>query len=255
MKTIGILPSRMAASRFPGKPLHPICGRPMLEHCFRRAALFPRWDGLYLATCDEEIAGLGRDNDWRVVMTRSDHTRALDRVAEAAEKCGQDLDDSDVVVCVQGDEPMLHPDMIAASIAPLEKDDSVLCTVLAMEIIHEEQWRSTDTVKLIHDVNGDVLYNSRAPIPHCSGDFSAELGAQRIYGIFAFRWGFLKVFNSMPESPLELKESCDSNRILENGYKQRVAPFPYRPSFSVDRPEDARRVEEHMVNDPLWGQY
>lgn len=254
MKTIGVVPARMAASRFPNKPLHRICGMPMVEHVFRRASLFPHWDGLYLATCDLEIAELGKSSNWPTLMTSDRHTRALDRVAEAAGKCGQVLEDNDLVVCVQGDEPMLHPDMIAASIRPLQEDPTVLCTVLAMAIVDEEQFRNPDILKIVHDIKGDVLYTSRMPLPYCK-KFTPELGARRIYGIFAFRWSFLKVFTSLPESPLELAEACDSNRILDNGYRQRIAPYPFHPSFSVDTLADAARVEAHMHSDPLWGHY
>ncbi|HSP16236.1 MAG TPA: 3-deoxy-manno-octulosonate cytidylyltransferase [Thermoanaerobaculia bacterium] len=254
MKIIGVVPARMASSRFPGKPLHPICGMPMVEHVFRRAGLYPKWDGLFLATCDEEIAQLGRSRGWPTLMTSDKHTRALDRVAEAAEKSGVTLAADDVVVCVQGDEPMLHPDMIAASIKPLEDDGEALCTVLAMHIVDEDLWRNPDTVKIIHDLKGNVLYTSRAPVPYCK-KFSPELGARRIYGIFAFRWHFLKTFNNIPESRLELLESCDSNRILDNGYRQRIAPYPSRPSFSVDSPSDTDLVEAHIRKDELWGKY
>ena len=164
------------------------------------------------------------------------------------------LDENDVVVCVQGDEPMLHPDMIAASVRPLQEDPSVPCTVLAAEIIHEKQFINPDTVKIIHDIKGDVLYTSRSPVPYCK-KFTPELGARRIYGIFAFRWYFLKVFTGMPESPLELLESCDSNRILDNGYRQRIAPYLFTPSYSVDSPTDIMLVESAMQSDPLWGKY
>lgn len=253
-KVIGVIPARMAASRFPGKPLYPICGRPMVEHVFRRAALFHGWSGLYLATCDREIAALGKDRGWPTLMTSDRHTRALDRVAEAAEKCGQALDKDDVVVCVQGDEPMLAPDMIEAVLCPLEKDPQVLCTVLAMHIVDETQFRNPDTVKIVHDLKGDVVYTSRSPVPYCE-KFTPELGARRIYGILAFRWHFLKTFVNLSPSPLELRESCDSNRILDHGYRQRIAPYPYRPSFSVDRSSDTELVEANLRNDPLWGTY
>jgi 3-deoxy-manno-octulosonate cytidylyltransferase (CMP-KDO synthetase) len=254
MKVIGVVPARMASSRFPGKPLHPICGMPMVEHVYRRAQLFPGWDGLYLATCDREIAALGEAKAWPTIMTSDRHTRCLDRVAEAAEKCGQPLQDNDVIVCVQGDEPMLHPDMVTASVRPLEEDSAVPCTVLAMHIVDDAQFRNPDTVKIIHDLKGDVLYTSRSPVPYCK-KLTPEMEARRIYGIFAFRWHFLKTFTKMPESPLELAESCDSNRIMDNGYRQRIAPYPFRPSFSVDSPSDIHQVESHIKNDPLWGQY
>lgn len=254
MKIIGVVPARMAASRFPDKPLYKICGMAMVEHVYRRALMFPGWDGLYLATCDNEIAALGELHNWPTLMTSDRHTRALDRVAEAAEKCGQKLDENDVIVCVQGDEPMLHPDMIAASIKPLQEDATVPCTLLAMEIVEEKQFFNPNILKIIHNMKGDVLYTSRAPVPYCK-KFTRELGARRIYGIFAFRWHFLKTFTSMPESPLELVEACDSNRIFDNGFRQRIAPYPFVPSFSVDTPEDAELVETHMEKDPLWGRY
>ena len=254
MKVIGVVPARMASSRFPGKPLHPILGRPMLDHVYSRAALFPSWDALCLATCDDEIAALGQRKGWPTVRTSDRHTRALDRVAEAASKCGHALARADIIVCVQGDEPMLRPDMIGVAIQPLLEDPANTCTVLAMEIAEEEQFRNPDTVKIIHDKKGDVLYTSRTAVPFCT-KFPPTPVPRRIYGIFAFRYHFLATFTSMPESPLELAESCDSNRIFDNGYRQRIAPYPHRPSFSVDSPADIGRVEDHMRQDPLWGQY
>jgi 3-deoxy-manno-octulosonate cytidylyltransferase (CMP-KDO synthetase) len=255
MKIVGIVPARMAASRFPGKPLYPILGRPMVEHVFCRAAMFPKWDGLYLATCDAEIYDFGKSKDWPTLMTSDRHTRALDRVAEAAGKCGQPLEEDDIVVCVQGDEPMLHPDMITASILPLDNDPDVPCTVLAMEIIDEKQFHDPNTLKIIYDKKGDVLYTSRSAVPYCKQFPPKHLVPRRIYGIFAFRWHFLKTFTAMPESPLELVESCDSNRILDNAYRQRIAPYEFRPSFSVDSPADIKAVEIHMQDDMLFGRY
>jgi len=254
-KIIGIVPARMAASRFPGKPLYPILGRPMVEHVFQRAKLFDRWDGLYLATCDREIEDFAKSKNIPVIMTSDSHTRCLDRVAEAAEKCGQSVGPDDLIVCVQGDEPMLHHDMIAASIKPLESDPSAPCTVLAMQIAEEELFKNPDTVKVIHNKKGEVLYTSRSPVPYCKGKFGIELGARRIYGIFAFRWQYLKRFTEMEETELERVESCDSNRILDADFRQRIAPFEFRHSFSVDSPEDIALVEKYMAKDPLWGKY
>ena len=254
MKVIGIVPARMAATRFPGKPLYPILGRPMIDHVWQRATNYKGWDGLYLATCDREIEDFGLSKKWPVIMTSNQHTRCLDRVAEAAEKCGQSLDKNDIIVCVQGDEPLLKPEMIEASIRPLREDPEARGTVLAMHIVHEDQFRNTDIIKVIHDMKGNVLYTSRSPIPYAKS-FSPELGARRIYGIFAFRWEFLKLFTSMPESPLEKAESCDSNRICDHGLRQRIAPYPFEPSFSVDSPADIARVESAMKNDALWGTY
>ena len=254
MKTIGIVPARMAASRFPGKPLHPICGRPMLEHCFERAKLFAGWDGLFLATCDEEIADFAKAKNYPVIMTVDTHTRALDRVAEAADTCGIDLEENDIVVCVQGDEPLLGPDLIEAVTAPFAGDATVDGTMLAVPIHDEETFLNPDIVKIIADQSGNVLYTSRSPVPYCK-EFSPDLGAMRVGGIFGFRWDFLKWFTTTPESPLEQKEACDSNRICDNGRRQKIAPIPYRPYVSVDSPEDVGRVEAVMQDDAYWGKY
>lgn len=253
-KIIGIVPARMAASRFPGKPMHPILGRPMLEHVFRRAALYPQWDALCVATCDEEIAGFSRSQGWPVVMTADTHVRALDRVAEAGEKCGVDLADDDIVVCVQGDEPMLRPDMIDAVVKPFFADPTVEGTLLGVHIVDEDVFLNPDTVKAVSDIHGDVLYTSRAPIPYCK-TFSPELGARRIGGIFAFRWRYLQQFTRLAPTPLEIIEACDSNRLCGGGLKQRLAPYPATPFFSVDSPADIGTVETAMANDPLWGSY
>jgi 3-deoxy-manno-octulosonate cytidylyltransferase (CMP-KDO synthetase) len=254
-KILGFVPARMAASRFPGKPLHPIHGRPMVEHVFLRAQLFKGWDGLFLATCDREIEDIGRTKGWPVVMTSHKHLRCLDRVGEAAEKCGIDLDGDDIIVCVQGDEPMLHPEMIEATIKPLLEDARATSTVLAMEIADEDQFHNPNVVKIVANSQGEVLYSSRAAIPYCKGEFSLKHGARRIYGIFAFRWNFLKVFNAMPEGRLEVAESCDINRIFEGKDRQKISPYPYYPSYAVDCPADIKLVEESIVKDPVWGKY
>jgi len=244
----------MAASRFPGKPLYPICARPMIEHVFERAKTFKNWGGLFLATCDDEIIDFAKSKGYPAVMTSDSHTRALDRVAEAAETCGLSSEDDDIIVCVQGDEPLLRADMIKAVTQPLLDDKAIECTMLAVPIIDEEQYRNPDIVKIVHNLKGDVLYTSRSPIPY-SKFFSPELGAKRVGGIFAFRLHALRWFTSEKESPLEIAEACDSNRICDNGRLQRIAPIPYRPYFSVDSPEDIPRVEQAMKDDPLWGTY
>lgn len=253
MKTIGIVPARMAASRFPGKPLHPICGRPMLEHCYLRAKMFSGWDVLAVATCDEEIRAFCEDKGFPVIMTADTHTRALDRVAEAATKCGTDVAEDDIVICVQGDEPLLGPDVIEAVLAPFD-DAEVKGTMLAVPVHDEETFNNPDMVKLVHDLNGNVLYTSRSPIPYMK-TFDPDGGAKRVGGIFGFKWHFLKWFTETPESPLEKAEACDSNRICDNGFFQRIAPMTFRPYQSVDSVEDVARVEAAMPSDPLWGKY
>jgi len=254
MKIFGFVPTRMAASRFPGKPLHPILERPMLEHCFKRARLYEHWDYLAVATCDNEIQKFSEKHNFPVLMTSDQHTRALDRVAEATEICGYTIADHDIVVCVQGDEPLLGPDVIEAVITPFKEDSKVDGTLLAVPIIDQETYLNPDIVKLVHNLNGDVLYTSRSPIPYAK-EFGPKIGAQRVGGIFGFRWKFLKWFTNQQESPLEIKESCDSNRIYDHGFTQRIAPMGVRPYLSVDSPQDVIRVEEVMKNDLYWGKY
>lgn len=255
MKIFGVVPARMASSRFPGKPLYPILGRAMVEHVYCRARQYAAWDELVIATCDKEIADFARSKKFPVVMTGAHHTRALDRVAEAANELSAPPRDEDVVVCVQGDEPMMAPDMIAAVVAPLQKDAAVPCTVLAMAIEEESVWRNPDTVKIIHNDKGEVLYTSRSAVPYCKGPYSQALGARRIYGIFAFRWKYLRAFTEHPETRLEQLEACDSNRILDMDFRQFIAPYPSIRSYSVDSPHDIELVEAHMRQDRYWGTY
>ena len=116
-------------------------------------------------------------------------------------------------------------------------------------------WRNPDIVKVIHNDAGEVLYTSRAPIPHCKNGFSAELMARRIGGIFAFRWKYLQAFTRHPETRLEQLEACDSNRILDMPLRQYIAPYCGLQAFSVDSPADLPRVEQHMVTDEYWSLY
>jgi 3-deoxy-manno-octulosonate cytidylyltransferase (CMP-KDO synthetase) len=254
MKTIGIVPARMTASRFPGKPLHSIAGRPMLEHCFLRARLFGGWDGLFVATCDNEIRAFCEDKGFPVVMTADSHSRALDRVAEAMEICGVIDGDDDIVVCVQADEPLLGPDMLEAVIAPFAEDERIEGTLLAVPITEKAPWLNPDIVKIAHDLKGDVLYTSRSPIPYAKA-FPPAGGAKRVGGIFGFRRHFLRWFSKLPESPLEQAEACDSNRICDNGRRQRIAQASQRPYVSVDSPSDVKLVEAALPGDPYWGTY
>jgi 3-deoxy-manno-octulosonate cytidylyltransferase (CMP-KDO synthetase) len=256
MKIIGIIPARMAASRFPGKPLFNIIDRPMLSHVWGRAKLFDKWDHLSIATCDNEIASVAEENNYKYIMTGTHHTRALDRVAEAAGKIDEfDLEDDDIIINVQGDEPMLHPEMFDALIDPMIKNQDIKCTILGMLIEEEEIWRNPDTVKLIHNDNWEVLYTSRAAIPYNNNKFSKELGARRIYGLFAFRWKYLKQFSAHPETRLEKLESCDSNRTLDMDFRQYVAPYPFVRSYSVDNMSDIKIVESYIREDKYWNKY
>jgi 3-deoxy-manno-octulosonate cytidylyltransferase (CMP-KDO synthetase) len=253
-KIIGMIPARMKASRFPGKPLFPIHGRPMVEHVWHRAAMFKKWDHLAICTCDREIMEFAASKGIPAVMTSDTHVRALDRVAEAATNCGIAVARNDIVVCVQGDEPMMRPDMIDAVCDPFFADPTVEGTVLGVHVVDEALFLNPDTVKLVHDIHGDVLYTSRAPIPYCK-TLTPQVGARRIAGILAFRWHYLQSFTAMTPTPLEILEACDSNRICGAGLKQRVAFYPSIACFSVDSPIDRETVERAIVLDPYWQKY
>ncbi|QWE31057.1 3-deoxy-manno-octulosonate cytidylyltransferase [Polynucleobacter sp. Adler-ghost] len=255
MKIIGVVPARMAASRFPGKPLKLIKGRPMIEHVFRRAELYQGWSNLVLATCDNEIQEYASRQSIPCVMTGSHHERALDRVAEAVQKMNLQVDDEDIVVCVQGDEPMMRPNMIDAVLEPLLVNTSIKATILAMHITDETIWLNPDTVKIVSNESGEILYTSRAPVPYCKGQFDAKHMARRIYGIFAFRWGNLNKFTAHKQTRLERLEACDSNRVLDMDFRQYIAPYPEIKSFSVDSLNDLSMVEASMEKDLLWGAY
>ena len=251
---IGVIPARMGSSRFPGKPLAKIHGMPMIEHVYRRAKLYTKWDHLVLSTCDLEIKEFAESVGIPVIMTSNHHDRALDRIAEAIELSDFNATDDDIVVNVQGDEPMMRPSLIEAAINPLLHETDVNGTVVALPIIDEAQFYDPNTLKIVHNLKGDILYTSRAPVPY-SKSFSTDLDVHRIYGIFGFKWGFLKKFTSLQPSPLELNEACDSNRLYDYGFTQRVAKHEYFDSFAVDIPDDLKKVEEYIVKDDLFNLY
>lgn len=253
-KIIGIIPVRMKASRFPGKPLKKILNFTMLEHVYIRSKIFNNWDILVVATCDKEILNFCKTKKIPCVMTSNKHNRCLDRVYEAAKKINFKLKNNDIVVCVQGDEPMLAPKMIMKTILSIYQNKKALCSVLAMDIIHEKQFYDKNIVKIIHDLSGEVLFTSRAPVPYCK-KFSRNIKAKRVGGIFAFRWQFLKKFNRTKESFLEKVEACDSNRICDNGRGQFIAQYPFKPFYSVDCPKDLKNVIKHMKKDQIYKKY
>jgi len=253
-RIFGFIPARMESSRFYGKPLFPILGMPMIGHVIKRAQMYQNWDNLYLTTCNEEIKEYAESIDIQVIMTSNKHNRALERIVEAVNKCDEHITENDIILNVQGDEPMMRPDMMDATIKPMLEEEEVLGTILAMDIIDEEQFIDPNALKILHNLKGDILYTSRSPVPYAK-KFTNKIEAKRIYGIFGFRWHFLKLFNELKESPLELYESCDSNRLYDYGFTQRIAPYKYIQSFSVDVEKDIIKVEEAMKNDKYWKMY
>ena len=245
-RIFGFIPARMAATRFPNKPLKKIMGIPMIEHVYERSKLFKNWKNLFLTTCDIEIKKFCSIKKIPVIMTSKKHKRCLDRVYEAASKV-KGIKDKDIIVCVQGDEPMMKTEMIENVLKPIYKNKKIDATVLAMDIVEESQFKDKNAVKIIHKTSGEVLYTSRSPIPYTE-NFSKKTKAKRIYGIFAFRWHSLKKFYFTKPSFLEVSESCDSNRICDNYGGQFIAKQKYEDSFSVDTEKDLKKVEKYLKN-------
>lgn len=221
----------------------------MVEHVVRRAELCESVDAVYVATCDDEIRNAVEEFGGCVLMTSKSHERATDRVAEAARRLG-----ADVIVMVQGDEPMITPKMVAAAIAPISTDPEVDCVNLVHRIDSTAEINDRNTIKVVMGLNRDALYFTRSPIPatdFASGD-RPEFYKQVC--VIAFRRDFLVDFTSLPQTPLERAESIDMLRALEHGRRVRLVETDIE-THSVDTPADLRLVEARMALDPLLGRY
>ena len=237
MKVIGIIPARMAASRFPGKPLAAICGRPMIEHVYRRSVSAASMDRVYIATPDREIYDAARRFDAPVIMTSAAHARATDRVAEAAQGL-----DGDVFINIQGDEPLLDPAALDLLGAAMRRDATLVCANLVNRIDNEADLRNQNQIKVVCDRQDNVMYMSRQPVPSSALDKGIGL---RQLGVIAFRREFLATFAALPPTPLEIAESIDILRALEHGFTVRAVMSPYA-SFGVDTPDDLVAAEEAL---------
>ncbi|ABB40480.1 3-deoxy-D-manno-octulosonate cytidylyltransferase [Oleidesulfovibrio alaskensis G20] len=254
MNIIAIIPARMGSSRFPGKPLADIHGVPMVGHVALRTAMAPAVSETWIATCDEEIMEYARKAGIKAVMTADTHERCTDRTAEAMLKIEEMTGKSvDIVVMVQGDEPMVTPDMIDAAIAPMLEDASVNVTNLMADMETEAEFEDPNEVKVVTDLHGDALYFSREPVPsRKKGVLNVPMRKQVC--VIPFRRDYLLRFNNLPETPLERIESVDMMRILEHGEKVRMVPFSGR-TLSVDTPQDLERARAMMQQDTLRRDY
>jgi 3-deoxy-manno-octulosonate cytidylyltransferase (CMP-KDO synthetase) len=247
-RIVAVIPARMGSSRFPGKPLAPLLGRPMIEHVFRRAAMCDLLDAVYVATCDDAIRASVEAFGGDVVMTSAGHERASDRVAEVAERI-----DADVLVMIQGDEPMITPGMIETAVIPMLEDHTVFCLNLIHRIRNAQEYLDLNTIKVVMDIQGNALYFSRAPIPAI--DFTrGDSPAFKQVCVIPFRRDFLREYARLPPTPLELAESIDMLRVIEHGSRVRLVETEV-DTHAVDTPEDLRLVETLMKDDPLIARY
>lgn len=235
-KCYGIIPARYASTRFPGKPLADINGKPMIWHVFQRASQCAHLDQVTVATDDQRIELAAKNLNIPVVMTRNDHISGSDRVLEAAIKLN--APENSVIVNIQGDEPALHPDMLSELVRPFS-DASIQATTLA-RVIDPTSAQSPDVVKVTLDRNSYALYFSRASIPY-PRDKDASCFYAHI-GLYAFRFKTLKNFVSLPPGRLETIEKLEQLRLLENRIPIRVM-ITSHISFGVDRPEDIEKVK------------
>lgn len=250
MKVVAVIPARMGSSRFPGKPLASLLGLAMIEHVYRRTAMCSRLDATYVATCDVEIMDAVAAFGGRAVMTSSRHERASDRVSEA-----MDSIDADVVVMVQGDEPMIRPEMIDAALTPFgAHDDGVICVNLTARIATEMEFENPNTIKVVMDKENFAVYMSREPIPSRQRLAFTRLPAYKQVCIIPFTIEGLRLFNRLPATPLEEAESIDMLRFIEHGYKVKMVET-HVATHAVDTEEDRRHVEMLLRDDPLTQHY
>jgi 3-deoxy-manno-octulosonate cytidylyltransferase (CMP-KDO synthetase) len=248
-RIIAIIPARMGSSRFPGKPLAPLLGRPMIEHVFRRTEMCARLDAVYVATCDEEIRAVVEGLGGSVLMTSPTHERASDRVAEAAERV-----EADIVMMIQGDEPMITPEMIIAALNPMLHDTTVSCVNLVRRIVSLEEYADPNTIKVVMNFKRDALYFSRASIPALDFKRSEHSPVFKQVCVIPFRRDFLRKFARLSPTPLEQAESIDMLRVIEHGGRVRLVETEV-DTHAVDTAEDLCLVESLMKDDPLTLRY
>lgn len=235
---VAVIPARYQSSRFPGKALADLCGKPLIEHVYRRVADTPGLDAVLVATDDERIADVVTSFGGRAVMTRSDHRSGTDRIAEVAASLT-----SDVIVNVQGDEPLIEPAMIAQALRPFATAPDAVMSTLRRRLDRDADYRSPHVVKVVVDEASNALYFSRAPIPYERDAPAGRLpeSCWQHIGLYAYRRDFLIALARLPPTPLELLESLEQLRVLEHGYRITAVETTFE-AIGVDTPADLERV-------------
>jgi 3-deoxy-manno-octulosonate cytidylyltransferase (CMP-KDO synthetase) len=242
MIAIGIIPARWQAIRLPGKPLAEIAGRPMIRHVYERAQQASTLADVLVATDDDRIMAAVREFGGEAVLTSSEHRSGTDRVAEAAA-----TRTADVIVNIQGDEPLIDPHAIDSLVAPFLSEPGLSMTTLAVPIRTAEDIEDPSVVKVVVDRQGYALYFSRFPIPYHRDAHGAVSLTPRLkhIGLYAYRADFLQAFTRMEPAPLEKSEALEQLRALENGERIFVV-LTEHDAVSVDTPEDLERVRRMM---------
>ncbi len=239
MSVLAILPARYGSTRFPGKPLTEIAGKTMIQHVWERTRLAKRVDEVMIATDAARIRSACEAFGAKVEMTATDHPTGTDRLAEVAAR-----HDHDVIVNVQGDEPLIEGFVIDTAIEALLRDDDAAMST----IVHRAEWAAFEDpnrVKVVVDLSGNALYFSRAPIPY-RRDATRSAPLQHV-GLYVYRREFLLEFVRLPRSPAEEMEELEQLRALEHGYRIVVGEVENWKSIPVDVPEDVPTVEAALA--------
>jgi 3-deoxy-manno-octulosonate cytidylyltransferase (CMP-KDO synthetase) len=234
---LAVIPAREGATRFPGKPLADLAGRPIVQWVYEAAADCPSFDDVIVATETERIAEAVRTFGGKVEMTSPEHPSGTDRVAEVAGR----HDEADVVVNVQGDQPFATPELLSALVGPYVAGESPPMTTLACPLTDEAGWNDPNTVKVVCNLNGDALYFSRSSIPH--RDEGEPVDGLHHLGLYAFTRETVLRFPSLEQTELERRERLEQLRALEHGIPIRVC-MTDRPVLEVNTPEDLKRAHE-----------
>jgi len=248
-EAIGVIPARYISKRFPGKALANLLGKPIIQHIYERAKGAKSLDYLVVATDDERIYDCVRSFGGNALITSSEHPTGTDRIAEVVSKM-----DCEIVVNIQGDEPLLKPEVVDSLVESLSLDGQLNMSTAACLIESPLELKDLNIVKVVTDNSGFALYFSRAPIPYWLNNLSGDVS--RIFstnsyrplkhiGVYAYRKDFLLRFSSLPQTPLETQEHLEQLRALENGEKIRVIVCDYHP-VAVNLPEDVDKVAKIM---------
>lgn len=240
MKIAVIIPSRYGSTRFEGKPLAFIAGKSMIQRVYESARRAESITDVVVATDDQRIFDAVRNFGGNALMTSAENRSGTDRVAEAAEKMG--LDPNDIIINVQGDQPLIDPRCLDELVKPFFIDPDLEMSTLAFKIVNKEEITNPKDVKVTFDSKGSALYFSRSPIPY-GRDSSIGFDTYKHLGVYAYKKRFLEVFRKLPEGRLERIEKLEQLRALEYGYKIRVVVTEY-DSPEVDLPEDIPRIEK-----------
>lgn len=243
MKFIAIIPARYSSTRFPGKPLAVLAGKPVIQRVYEQVTKV--LSEAYVATDDERIYKAVEAFGGKVVMTRADHKSGTDRIEEAAEKISTD---ADVIVNIQGDEPFIQPSQIETVCKQFEDPTTQIAT-LGKPFTSMDAVKNPNSPKIVTDINGFALYFSRSVIPFVRGVDEAEWLNNYPYlkhlGIYAYRREVLREITKLPQSPLEKAESLEQLRWLQNGYRIRVG-ITNVETVGIDTPDDLKRAEEFL---------